>query len=352
MKHSETANAIREKLNYIATKAVAVQYEENPLLWKKYGMTGKEKSLRDARYNLEYLADAIEAGIPEIFISYVDWLKVVLQKVNFDIYFLISHFELLHQALIDNLPDEQAVTANRYIEMAIKQLEYKAMPPKSMLDKSNPQYENAVQYMNFVLKGDRQKAVEFIINLAEKNIPLTDIYIHIFQTVQYEIGWLWQTNRITVAEEHYATAITQSVISQLYPYIFSTQKRGRTFIATCVNEELHELGVRMVSDFFEIYGWDTLYLGANTPVESIINMINKRKADLVGISATLTSHLKKVENLVTQIREDVKHNIKIMVGGQAFTMAPQFWRQINVDAYAENAVQSVKKADELFTSGR
>ena len=69
-------------------------------------------------------------------------------------------------------------------------------------------------------------------------------------------------NLLSVAQEHYCTAATQLVMSQLYPRIFSTERRGRTLVAARVADDLHEIGLRMVADFFEMEGWDTFYVGA------------------------------------------------------------------------------------------
>ena len=63
-----------------------------------------------------------------------------------------------------------------------------------------------------------------------------------------EVGRLWQMNRLSVAQEHYVTAATQLIMSQLYPLVFRTARRDRRIVAACVGGELHELGVRMVAD--------------------------------------------------------------------------------------------------------
>jgi len=57
-------------------------------------------------------------------------------------------------------------------------------------------------------------------------------------------------NEVSVAQEHYCTAATQLIMSQLYPHIFAGEKTERTLIATCVAGDLHEIGIRMVSDLF------------------------------------------------------------------------------------------------------
>jgi MerR family transcriptional regulator, light-induced transcriptional regulator len=109
--------------------------------------------------------------------------------------------------------------------------------------------------------------------------------------VQYEVGRLWQVNEISVAQEHYCTAATQLVMSQLYPQLFASEKTAGTLVAACVAGDLHEIGLRMVTDFFEMAGWNTFYVGSNMPTEEIVDTLVLRRADVLGISATISSHL-------------------------------------------------------------
>ena len=172
-----------------------------------------------------------------------------------------------------------------------------------------------------------------------------------FQKSQYEIGRLWQTNEVSVAQEHYCTAATQLVMSQLYPYLFSAQKNGQKMIATSIGGELHEIGMRMVADFFEMDGWDTYYIGANTPNESIIQTLEENQAQLLGISATLTPHVSAVENLISQIRStEYGKNVKILVGGYPFNIAPSLWVDIGADGYGKDANEAVSIAKTLISA--
>jgi methanogenic corrinoid protein MtbC1 len=63
-----------------------------------------------------------------------------------------------------------------------------------------------------------------------------------------------------VAQEHYCTAATQLIMSQLSPRLFGRDRIGRRLVVTCVGDELYELGMHMVADFFEMEGWDA-YMG-------------------------------------------------------------------------------------------
>ena len=108
----------------------------------------------------------------------------------------------------------------------------------------------ADQYLEKLLQKDRYGAEALIKEILAGGVSIKDVYLKVFQPVQWEIGRLWQINKITVAMEHYCTAATQFIMSRLYEYIFSTEKNGLSFVATSVSNELHELGIRMVSDFF------------------------------------------------------------------------------------------------------
>jgi MerR family transcriptional regulator, light-induced transcriptional regulator len=146
-------------------------------------------------------------------------------------------------------------------------------------------------YLKSLLKADRLAASSIVKNTLESGCEIKDIYIHIFQATQYEIGRLWQTNRINVAQEHYCTAATQAIMSQLYPYVFKNKKNGHRLVAACVNGELHELGIRMVADILEMEGWDTYYLGANTPLKSLLESLSRYQAEVLCISATINYNI-------------------------------------------------------------
>nr|WP_243687075.1 B12-binding domain-containing protein [Methanobacterium formicicum] len=83
----------------------------------------------------------------------------------------------------------------------------------------------AKNYMDALLNLRRNEASDMIMKAVEEGTSIKDIYMNVFEASQHEIGRLWQTNQITVAQEHFCTAATQRVMSQLYPHIFSTQKK-------------------------------------------------------------------------------------------------------------------------------
>ena len=154
-------------------------------------------------------------------------------------------------------------------------------------------------------------------------------------------------NKATVAQEHFCTAVTQLIMSQLYEHIFAMERRGRSLVATCVGGELHELGMRMVADFFEMDGWDTVYLGAGTSTKNILQTVDDRQPQIVGISSTMTSHVRRVESLVAAIKNHFGPKVKILVGGYPFRTT-DLWQQVGADAQGRNAQEAVNVANAFF----
>src|SRR3954471_6414355 len=127
--------------------------------------------------------------------------------------------------------------------------------------------ELAVQYLELILAAERTAAIDLVMRAADE-FPLEAIYLHLLQESQYEVGRLWETGAISIAQEHYSTAVTQLVMAKLYPRISETPKHGRTFMGIAVEGELHQVGIRMVCDVFELRGWKTVYLaGASGTAE-------------------------------------------------------------------------------------
>jgi methanogenic corrinoid protein MtbC1 len=204
-------------------------------------------------------------------------------------------------------------------------------------------------YINALLEGKRHLASELVLQAADRGMSIRDIYLNVLQPAQYEVGRLWQLNQITVAQEHYCTAATQLIMSQLYPRLFAGEKSKGHVLATCVGGDLHELGIRMVADFFELDGWNTFYLGANMPTPSVVQSIIERRADIVAISATMTFHVRTTEQLIAAIRSKPQlARVRILVGGYPFNRVPDLWQRVGADGSAGNAQDAVNIANNLM----
>jgi len=214
-----------------------------------------------------------------------------------------------------------------------------------------PQIGLAKRYLDFLLRGERQAALDLVQDAIRSGTGIREIWLRVFQGSQYEIGRLWQSNKISVAQEHYCTAATQMIMSQLYSHVFSGPRHRRVLVTACAPGELHELGMRMVADFFEMDGWDTYHLGANMPVAALVAYVAQRRPDLLGLSATMTFHLEGVTAMIRALRASQETcGVRIMVGGHSFSRELDLWRDIGADGYARDAESALVAAGHLPAS--
>jgi hypothetical protein len=100
-KASQAVDAQRKVLSEVI---VARPCELQAELWKAYGTRGQEKSVRDARYHLTYLPDALATSEPTLFAHYVSWVKVLFASLESSDDFLVTTLECTRDAVQENLP--------------------------------------------------------------------------------------------------------------------------------------------------------------------------------------------------------------------------------------------------------
>jgi MerR family transcriptional regulator, light-induced transcriptional regulator len=200
-------------------------------------------------------------------------------------------------------------------------------------------------YLAALLDGDRRRAFRLIDEARAAGSGIEEIYVDVFQPALREIGRLWQQNRITVADEHLATAITQAAMARLYDELFSlAQPTGPTLVAACADVERHEVGLRMLCDLLELQGWDTTYLGGSVPVTSLVRMLESKRPDVLALSATLPSHLPRLRAMILAVRAALGDDAPtILVGGRPFIRDPTLCERLGGDLTARDAREAVER---------
>ena len=194
------------------------------------------------------------------------------------------------------------------------------------------------QFIEAILAPDINRAIE-ISNKYINNIDEVKIFWQgVILPALYEVGRQWSENIITVGQEHMATSVCQRVMAVHYPKVLEyVDYDSKSVLVACSPHELHEVGARMISDFLEIEGFNSFFLGANTPNESIINIIKVEFPIAIAISTTLVGNIIELKKLIEQIREDTDtKDIKIILGGQSFLIDPSLLEGLDYDFYSKN----------------
>lgn len=351
----DTRSTLKDKLNAMKETLPPLILEDHfvlrPDMAEQYNAHQKLNFQKDVAWILSFLAESVWAGQPVLFEEFIAWLRTFLGSVNVPMKDVRESLELIHKRIADACSDEECRIMEAYFLPVIAQFDQKSSPLSipAMEHEMDPA---AGQYLEFLLKGNRNGAMQLVLDMVKTGTSIRHIYTEIFQPVQYEIGRLWQTNQISVAQEHYSTGATQLVMSQLYPYLFTGRRKERKMVTTCVPGELHELGARMVTDFFEMEGWDTFYLGANMPVDGLIRYIREVRPQLLAISATMTYHVSQVEEMIRKVRSvpEVPPQMKILVGGYPFRISDNLWQTVGANACAGSAQEAVQIAEKILAA--
>ena len=196
-------------------------------------------------------------------------------------------------------------------------------------------------YLNNLIKGNRKSCFNIVQSLVEQGFDIETIYQKLFTSSMYEIGKLWQQNKISVTVEHIATSITEQLISSLYPKILGAGKnQDWKYLGACVPGELHQLGGKMIADLMELYGWNSYFTGANTPEEDLLQEIERIRPDLLGLSISIYFNFDKMKSLISEIQFSFP-NLDVIAGGHAFSLTDN-----DILSGFKN-VRHIRKIDEL-----
>jgi methanogenic corrinoid protein MtbC1 len=175
----------------------------------------------------------------------------------------------------------------------------------------------ASDFLENLLKGNRANCSTIVKQYLALNPSIIDLYEQILKVSLYNVGLLWETNKITVATEHLATAITEGILNELFEQIISNKRLNKKVMVTCVEKEQHQVGIKMVADVFEMNGWESFFLGTGVPSNELIKFIHQVKPDLLAISLSVYFNFTNLLKLLNIIKKEFP-TLQIIVGGQAF----------------------------------
>lgn len=173
------------------------------------------------------------------------------------------------------------------------------------------------RYLDGLLTNNRQQCRECFEEWLASVPELRSIYDDLVRRSLYAVGELWEQGKISVATEHMSTAISESLLNLTYPRLFAQPRNGRSAVVTCVSSEHHQIGGRMVADIFELNGWRSHFLGANTPLADVISFIGEKRPDAVALSLAIALNVNRLLTTVAEIRKAYPQ-LPILTGGQSF----------------------------------
>ncbi|WP_273126387.1 cobalamin B12-binding domain-containing protein [Metabacillus sp. HB246100] len=178
---------------------------------------------------------------------------------------------------------------------------------------------NAKIFAGFLLEGNEDAAWEAAMNAIHSYNNRTQLFEELITKAMQHIGDLWESDQITVADEHLATSTCEYILARFQHELKHTQTikqlREKKAMFMCLENEQHDIGLKMVSQVFEEYGWKTRLLGANLPLDDALKAAEKWQPSIIGLSFSIWYHAELLSTYIHAL-EKLSHKPIVMVGGR------------------------------------
>ncbi|MFX0044065.1 MAG: B12-binding domain-containing protein [Candidatus Hodarchaeota archaeon] len=194
---------------------------------------------------------------------------------------------------------------------------------------------------------------EIAINLANKAInegmDLLKVIENGYAAGIRRVGELWEEGDFFLPELMKGAQIMQTCMDMIIPHLQKDSERvnlGTVVIAT-IEGDIHSIGKTIVATMLRAYGFEVFDLGADVPAEKIINFAIEKNADIIGVSALLTTTMIGQKKIIDLLKEkNLADKFKVIFGGAPVTTT---WvEECKADGFAENAIEAVKLVKSLL----
>jgi len=332
----------------IANWTVENHAETHPDLIQRYGPSWRADWVGHTLAQLALLAQATAVRSAELFAQSVRWSHQSFTARGIDGNDLLRNLTSLRHILARELPPPVAERIVNLVDRAGEHLSAVQAETESRVSGPRPHQDRMLRYLEAILKVDRTGAERIIREALADGVGVPAIYEQILAPAQSRLGEMWHRGEITVADEHMGSATTQTVMSQLRLSFQRATPNGRSVVGTATAGDLHEIGLRMVTDLFELDGWDVVFLGANTPTDDVIELLLRRNPNLLALSISTALTLRDAADLITAIRAvPTIADTRVLVGGPPFRMVPGLWKELAADGCAHSASEAVVQGNLL-----
>lgn len=204
------------------------------------------------------------------------------------------------------------------------------------------------QLWHSVLNGDEFGAVAVAFGALDDGADPEQVLLDVIAAVQHRVGAEWAAGRITVAQEHTATAINERVVAAIAHRPadrHSARPQGHVTVA-CVDGEWHQLPARLLAEVLRLRGWQVDFLGAQVPTPHLIAHLREHGPDAVLLSSSIPTRLAVAHNAVIACQSV---GLPVLAGGAAFGADGRYARLLGANGWAADArAAAVLLADNRF----
>jgi corrinoid protein of di/trimethylamine methyltransferase len=201
-----------------------------------------------------------------------------------------------------------------------------------------------------ILNGDA-KAAKAVTEqaLAAGQEPLTLVQEYMMPAMA-EVGRRFECNEYFVPELLLSARAMKGALELIRPLLAAkgAEPVGRVALGT-VKGDLHDIGKNLVGAMLEGGGYEVIDLGVNVTPEQFIAAVREKKANIVAMSALLTTTMPSMKQTIDAMKEaGVREQVKVIVGGAPVT--EKYAEDIGADGFSESAAGAVAAAKKVASS--
>jgi methanogenic corrinoid protein MtbC1 len=175
--------------------------------------------------------------------------------------------------------------------------------------------EHAERLWDAVTTGDEHAAGDTVVRALGDGTDPESVLLDVIAAVQRRVGREWAANRLTVAQEHAATAINDRVIATFGYLVRRPEPHLGRITVACVDGEWHAMPARLLAEVLRLRGFGVDYLGAQVPAQHLVAHLHRTGPDAVALSGSLATRLPTAHATITACQAAAT---PVIAGGAAF----------------------------------
>ena len=317
-------------------------YAEHGGIYAAFGPRGRDACREDLGFHLEFLQPVLEFGLLDPIVDYLRWLGSVLATRGIPVSHVPQSLDWLAEFFAERMDAADAQIVIAVLRQAKEKSQQTAEFASGIEAKAPEAWPECSAFEQALLAGDRREAIAIVERCLVDGRDLIAAELHIIQPALYRIGRKWQNNEVSVAQEHLATAIAQSVMSLGLMKTEPASPIGKRVLLACVEGNRHAVGLQMVADAYQLSGWDVQFLGADVPTAALVGQVLEWKPHLVGLSISFAHQLPVVRKVMVRLQEALGNaRPPVIIGGLAINHFDALAGQVGAEGWGPDAAAAV-----------
>jgi methanogenic corrinoid protein MtbC1 len=197
------------------------------------------------------------------------------------------------------------------------------------------------RYLDHLSSGDADGAIAVAAAALEAGTPVEVVVEDLICAAQAEVGRRWERNEWSVAQEHAATAISETVMDRVIaPSPEAQPSSSGRLVAVCVEGEWHTLALKAISAIVRRAQWEVTFLGPSVPVGQLGRYLHDVGPDGLLVSCSVSLHLPGARRVIAATRNS---GTPVLAGGRGFGPDGRWAIAVGADRWAADGAAAVEQ---------